>query len=125
MKKLLFFIAAALILVGCERDYSNTNAYFIKGHTFRTEYSDISFAELSFKRNMSVEYKYQNSWEKEPNSRKDLYYTIDSEKNFTIYREVEDSIYGKVFGVGTYYPDTKKPFIKFDNLGRDFLFLQH
>ena len=89
----------------------------IKGHVFAAE-RIVGILEFEFKKDMSVEYRWQNSWEQAVNTRTDLTYSILSETNFNILSE-DNSIWGE----GEFHNE-EKPYILISNFAKDTLYLK-
>ncbi len=117
MNRILFPLVLCLMFVGCEVSQVDT-AQEIKGHTFSANYTHL-IMELTFYKDMTVLYRYRNSWEKDVNSRSDLNYEVLSDTEFVIFT---DDI-KQPWGEGVFYNE-EIPYILLSNFLGDTLYLK-
>ena len=118
MKQYLLVAVAIFTLVGCGENIDKSTAQYIKGHTF-SQSRTVGVLEFTFNKDMSVAYKWQNTWEKESHTRKDLRYEILNDVDFAIYTTDNDEVWGN----GSYHTAIK-PFILLDNFQGDTLYVK-
>ncbi len=128
MKKYLSIVLILFAVMTTETSCESNNPVLdpnepIKGHVFSTKTNVFPFIELTFNNDMSVIYRYQNTWDKdaglEPYRRDDLNYTIDSAEEFSIFVNGQED----VWGAGVFH-QAKNPYITVSNFYGDTLYLK-
>lgn len=115
-KSILLALLCAFVFVGCESN--NIQCDTPIGHTFAID-NDKRVLSLTFNKDLSAEYHWKNTWEKDINSRTDLYYEIKSNTEFTIFTDNDSTIWGD--GV---FNNDNRPYILLSNFSLDTLYLK-
>ena len=118
MKKYIFIIISAIVMVGCKKNFENSTSYMIKGKTFAAD-MNAGIMEIHFNSDLSTIYTWKNTWEKEAHKRADLHSVINDNTSFTIYTNEDNGVWGN----GTYHAE-KIPYILLDNLSGDTLYIK-